>query len=70
METLILYFGSPRLTAAALGVQPSYISMCRNGKRRLGLDKILLAIELTNGLVTIQELRAPVEKNRPELCNS
>lgn len=58
MENLILYFGGRQKTADALGVKPSYISMCRNNKRKLGIDKILLAIQLTGGKFSVEQLRA------------
>jgi len=57
MEELILYFGGRQKTADALGVKPSYISMCRNNKRKLGIDKILLAIQLTDGKFSVKQLR-------------
>jgi len=64
MENLILYFGGPQQTAEALGVKPSYISMCRHNKRKLGINKVLLAIKLTDGMFSIEQLRPDIYGNQ------
>lgn len=57
MDKLIEFYGGQIATAKALGLSRPYISQCASRTRYLSSKKAYLAVKLTKGYVSIQQLR-------------
>jgi DNA-binding transcriptional regulator YdaS (Cro superfamily) len=57
MDKLIEFYGSQVAASKALGLSQPYISQCVSRTRYMSSKKAYLAVKLTKGYVSIQQLR-------------